>query len=159
MDDGQGFAAALAAAQGDQPATNQSLSQSEPSNTDTSDPSQLPQALTQASLPKAEPNEMTKALSEAMGEEKPFAEFTELGLKSDLQKQLPRASDRRQNLHQNHVPSEAMDLLIVTINDSDFGWKADVCKLQKHHELYGSHCGDEENIMIDAETESQSETE
>jgi len=53
MDDGQGFAAALAAAQGDQPATNQSLFQSEPSKTDTPDPSQPLQALTQASLPKA----------------------------------------------------------------------------------------------------------
>ena len=96
---------------------------------------------------------MTKALSEALGEEKPFAEFTEVGIKADLQRSVPKASDRRQNLHQNHVPSDAMDLLIETINESDFGWKADVCKLQKTHEKYGSHCEDDQNLLIDVQLE------
>jgi len=29
-----------------------------------------------------------------------------------------------------------MDLLIEAINTSNLGWKADVCKLQKHHHMY-----------------------
>jgi hypothetical protein len=33
-----------------------------------------------------------------------------------------------------------MDLLIEEVNAADLGWKADVCKYQKHHALYGSHC-------------------
>ena len=33
-----------------------------------------------------------------------------------------------------------MDLLIETINDNYIGWKADKCKLQKHHAQY---CEDE----------------
>ena len=52
-----------------------------------------------------------------------------------------------------------MDLMIETINDLDFGWKADVCKLQKHHEQYGSHCDDQMNLMIDVEQSSESESE
>ena len=30
-----------------------------------------------------------------------------------------------------------MDLLITTMNDGDFGFKMDTCKLQKHHLRYG----------------------
>lgn len=30
------------------------------------------------------------------------------------------------------------------MNEADLGWKADVCKYQKHHALYGAHC-DEKN--------------
>jgi len=33
-----------------------------------------------------------------------------------------------------------MDLLIEEVNKADLGWKADVCKYQKHHANYGSHC-------------------
>jgi len=33
-----------------------------------------------------------------------------------------------------------MDMLIETINDGYLGWKADKCKLQKHHPQY---CDDE----------------
>lgn len=47
-----------------------------------------------------------------------------------------RASSKRGNPHYDHVPSDEMDLLIETINSGDFGWKADVCKLQKHHHMY-----------------------
>ena len=43
----------------------------------------------------------------------------------------------RTNLHLEHKPSDEMDLLISTLNDADLGWKADTCKLQKHHAKYG----------------------
>lgn len=33
-----------------------------------------------------------------------------------------------------------MDLLIDEVNMADLGWKADVCKYQKHHAKYGAHC-------------------
>jgi len=33
-----------------------------------------------------------------------------------------------------------MDILISEVNEADLGWKADVCKYQKHHALYGAHC-------------------
>lgn len=52
-----------------------------------------------------------------------------------------RASGKRNNPHAEHVPSDEMDLLIETINNGDFGWKADICKLQKHHHMYDAeHC-------------------
>mmetsp|Transcript_10052 Transcript_10052/g.15333 ORF Transcript_10052/g.15333 Transcript_10052/m.15333 type:complete len:129 (-) Transcript_10052:849-1235(-) len=57
-----------------------------------------------------------------------------------------RAHDRRQNPHHDHVPSDEMDLLIATINQGNFGWKADTCKLQKTHAMYdASAC--EDNLM------------
>lgn len=45
-------------------------------------------------------------------------------------------------MHLEHKPSDANDLLISAINEADLGWKADVCKYQKHHEKYGDHCDD-----------------
>lgn len=51
-----------------------------------------------------------------------------------------RKSHTRHNLHHEHVPTDETDLLISTINSMDLGWKADVCKLQKHHANYGAHC-------------------
>lgn len=52
-----------------------------------------------------------------------------------------RASGRRSNPHHDHVPSDEMDLLIETINNGDFGWKADICMLQTHHQMYDAdHC-------------------
>lgn len=36
-----------------------------------------------------------------------------------------------------------MDLLIEAVNAANLGWKADVCKYQKHHPKYGAHCDDE----------------
>ena len=50
-----------------------------------------------------------------------------------------RAHDRRSNPHHDHRPSDEMDLLIETINSNNLGWKADPCKLQKHHHMY-THC-------------------
>jgi hypothetical protein len=41
-----------------------------------------------------------------------------------------------------------MDILIETINSSDLGWKADTCKLQKHHAMYGAHCDKEKTINL-----------
>ena len=46
-----------------------------------------------------------------------------------------------------HRPSDEMDILISTVNEADLGWKADVCKYQRHHAKYGSHC-DGEKLML-----------
>lgn len=43
-----------------------------------------------------------------------------------------------------------MDLLIETVNEADLGWTADVCKYQKHHAKYGSHC--EKEALLLAQT-------
>jgi len=51
-------------------------------------------------------------------------------------KHKKRRSRRRFNAHLKHVPSDESDLLIETINGMDIGWKADTCKLQKHHSQY-----------------------
>ena len=40
-----------------------------------------------------------------------------------------------------------MDLLISSVNEADLGWKADICKYQKHHELYGKHCDSDQNTL------------
>ena len=40
-----------------------------------------------------------------------------------------------------------MDVLIQAVNEADLGWKADVCKYQKHHSNYGSHC-DNDNLKL-----------
>lgn len=45
-------------------------------------------------------------------------------------------------MHLEHKPSDEMDLMIEAINEADLGWKADVCKYQKHNKLYGAHCDD-----------------
>jgi len=57
-----------------------------------------------------------------------------------LTKKNRRAAKKRANLHLEHEPSDEMDLLISSVNEADLGWKADVCKYQKHHALYGDHC-------------------
>jgi hypothetical protein len=61
------------------------------------------------------------------------------------------------------VPSDENDLIISSINALDLGWKADTCKLQKHHAQYGEHC-EALNLAqtkakedVDAELESESE--
>ena len=51
-----------------------------------------------------------------------------------------RKTHTRHNTHLEHVPTDETDLLISTINEMDLGWKADVCKYQKHHANYGDHC-------------------
>ena len=51
------------------------------------------------------------------------------------------------NLHLAHKPSDEMDLLIAAVNAADLGWKADVCKYQKHHANYGAHC-DKERVVL-----------
>jgi hypothetical protein len=43
-------------------------------------------------------------------------------------------------MHLEHKPSDEIDLLISSVNEADLGWKADVCKYQKHHANYGAHC-------------------
>jgi hypothetical protein len=55
-----------------------------------------------------------------------------------------------------------MDILISEVNEADLGWKADVCKYQKHHAKYGAHC-DNENVLLaqtgdDDETKSEDES-
>ena len=41
-----------------------------------------------------------------------------------------------------------MDVLIEEVNNADLGWKADVCKYQKHHANYGAHCAAEEKLLL-----------
>jgi hypothetical protein len=54
-----------------------------------------------------------------------------------------RSQSRRFNAHVEHVPSDETDLAISFINNGDFGWKADACKLQKHHPDYNlAQCGE-----------------
>jgi len=57
---------------------------------------------------------------------------------------------QRINAHLAHVPSDENDAVISFINKNDFGWKADVCKLQVHHQDYPEHCKqlDEEKLML-----------
>ena len=54
---------------------------------------------------------------------------------------------KKTNLHAEHVPSDEMDLLISMVNSEDLGWKADECKLQKHHEMY-SKCQEVEDVQL-----------
>jgi hypothetical protein len=56
-------------------------------------------------------------------------------------------------MHLEHKPSDEMDLMISAINDADLGWKADTCKYQKHHELYGKHCNQPINLAQTGKTE------
>ena len=59
-----------------------------------------------------------------------IADDTNVQLSDTVSKDVKkRAHNRRSNPHYDHVPSDEMDLLIQTINEGDFGWKADVCKL------------------------------
>ena len=39
-------------------------------------------------------------------------------------------------MHHEYKPSDRNDVIIQTINDANLGWKADSCKLQKHHAQY-----------------------
>ena len=51
-----------------------------------------------------------------------------------------RTANARFNAHHEHTPSDENDKAITFINNQDLGWKADTCKLQKHHADYGDHC-------------------
>ena len=59
-------------------------------------------------------------------------------------------------MHLHHRPSDEMDILISEVNEADLGWKADVCKYQKHHAKYGAHC-DTKTILL-AQTKDDDET-
>lgn len=65
-----------------------------------------------------------------------------------MQRQMKSA--KRYNAHLEHVPSDENDLAISFINSGDFGWKADTCKLQKHHADYGSHCDGQILAQVDS---------
>ena len=69
-------------------------------------------------------------------------------------------NSQRFNAHLSHVPSDENDAAISFINKNDFGWKADVCKLQTHHEDYGAHCKAAENEkLLLAQTDEQESSE
>ena len=51
-----------------------------------------------------------------------------------------RTSRNRINAHYEHKASEENDRAISFINKANLGWTADVCKLQRNHADYGSHC-------------------
>ena len=61
-----------------------------------------------------------------------------------------RQYSKRFNAHMEHVATDETDKAISFINNQNFGWKADTCKLQKHHAEYGSHC----EALILAQTSS-----
>ena len=61
-------------------------------------------------------------------------------LQKSLHHKAKQASGKRRNLHLDHKPSDETDLLIQAVNEADLGWTADVCKFQKTHANYGSHC-------------------
>lgn len=65
----------------------------------------------------------------------------------------------RTNLHLEHKPSDEMDLLISTLNDADLGWKADTCKLQKHHARYGEGRSCDNEVVALAQTDGDSSSE
>lgn len=66
---------------------------------------------------------------------------------------------QRINAHLEHVPSDENDAVISFINKNDFGWKADVCKLQTHHEDYGSHCKKDGEPLLLAQTDESESSE
>lgn len=84
-------------------------------------------------------------------------EQTEVQTTKLAQVRSKSTSKRRFNAHQEHKPSNETDLAISFINSQDFGWKADVCKLQKHHADYGSHCEAQEKVHQLAQTESSAD--
>ena len=60
-----------------------------------------------------------------------------------------RNHSKRINAHIEHVPSDENDLAISFINNGDFGWKADSCKLQKHHKDYNqAQCDNSGALML-----------
>lgn len=71
-----------------------------------------------------------------------------------------RADSKRGNPHHFHVPNDEMDLLIETVNSGDFGWKADVCMLQKHHHMYDADkCDKKEDKPVNLVQTSNANTE
>jgi hypothetical protein len=69
-----------------------------------------------------------------------------------------KASGKRRNLHLDHKPSDETDLLIQAVNEAALGWKADVCKYQKHHANYGAHC-DNEAVSLAQVTDADEQAE
>jgi len=69
------------------------------------------------------------------------------------------ASKTRYNMHASHRPSDETDLLIETINKNNYGWKADVCMLQRAHPSYGDHCDDTSLVQEQEDAESEVELE
>lgn len=67
---------------------------------------------------------------------------------------LPDTGTKRENMHLAHKPSDETDLLIEAINGMDIGWSADVCKLQRHHASYGSHCDAQKNQLAQKKAEA-----
>jgi hypothetical protein len=63
-------------------------------------------------------------------------------------KSAGRSAKTRFNAHMEHTANDETDKAISFINKNDLGWKADVCKLQKHHADYGSHCEAQEAATL-----------
>ena len=61
------------------------------------------------------------------------------------------------NWHATHKPSDRMDLLISAVNKADLGWKADTCKLQKHHPDH--NCGETSLAQTGSSTDEAAEVE
>lgn len=72
-------------------------------------------------------------------------EQNNLQIKSKIN--MPRQSKTRFNAHSTHEANNETDAAISFINNADLGWKADVCKLQKHHAEYGAHCDQPQELV------------
>jgi hypothetical protein len=68
-----------------------------------------------------------------------------------------RNPSNRFNAHAEHKATDDTDKAISFINNQDLGWKADTCKLQKHHAEYGSHCESQARTQSLAQTQSDIE--
>lgn len=70
-----------------------------------------------------------------------------------MQEEQPHQHKKSQHL--KHKPSDETDKLIELINTNNIGWKADPCKLQKHHHMYAQEC--QNNKVNLAQTNSETE--
>jgi hypothetical protein len=69
-------------------------------------------------------------------------------MKLKMKEHKKAAHHRRSNPHHDHKPNDHTDKLIELINTSNLGWKADPCKMQKHHSLYQKHCKPDDKLGL-----------
>ena len=102
---------------------------------------------------------VVSAAEEVINAQTAPADETNLQLEAKLDAKIfqKAKSHKRYNAHARHVPSDETDLLISSINSLDIGWKADTCKLQKHHAEYGSHCDSVNLAQTSEATDNEAE--
>ena len=102
---------------------------------------------------------VVSAAEEVINAQTAPADETNLQLEAKLDAKIFKKakSHKRYNAHARHVPSDETDLLISAINSLDIGWKADTCKLQKHHAEYGNHCDSVNLAQTSVDTDNEAE--